>query len=89
MGIFKTRPNPIQEVNFIAERSMPADRQALKNKRMEAAKRIVRASRLHWLQQILDWPLETGSIAGRLSETEIAALRKAAENGKLFFGSSE
>lgn len=68
---------------------MPTERQAQKSKRMEEAKRIVRASRLHWLQQILDWPLEAGSIAGRLNESEVAVLRKAAEDGKLFYGSSE
>lgn len=68
---------------------MPTGRQAKKNERMELAKRMVKDSRLHWLQQLLDWPLEAGSIGSRLNESEIAALRKAAEDGKIFYGSSK
>lgn len=68
---------------------MPTERQAKKNERMAQAKRIVKASRLHWLQQLLDWPLEAGSLGSRLNESEVAVLRKAAEDGKLFYGSSE
>lgn len=68
---------------------MSTERQARKNESMEQAERIVRASRLHWLQQLLDWPLEAGSIASRLNESEVAVLRKAAEDGKLFYGSSK
>ncbi len=44
---------------------MPTERQAKKEERMEKAKRILRASRLHLLQRLLDWPLEAGSIASR------------------------
>lgn len=67
---------------------MPEDRRAVKAKRTEEAGRIVKATTLHWLQQLLDWPLEAGSLANRLSEAEVAALRKAVEEGQLFRGTS-
>lgn len=62
---------------------MPTDRRAVKAKGMEEAGRVVRAARLHWPQQLLDWPLEAGSLANRLTEAEIAALRKAADFAEL------
>lgn len=60
---------------------MPEDRLAVKAKRMEEAGRIIKDARLHWLQQLLDWPLGAGSLANRLIEAEVAALRKAVEGG--------
>ena len=48
----------------------------------------VTALRAHWLKQLLDWPLKDGSLADRLTKAEIAALRKAAKEGKLFHGDS-
>jgi hypothetical protein len=36
---------------------------------------------------VLDWPLKDGPLADRLTKAEIAALRRAAEQGKLFYGS--
>lgn len=68
---------------------MPTSRRADKAKRMQEAQRIARAARLHWLQQLLEWPLEAGSLASRLTETEVAALRRGAEEGKLFYGTSD
>ena len=58
--------------------------------RLEAARKaakMVLALRKHWLNQVLDWPLKDGPLADRLTKAEIAALRRAAEQGKLFYGS--
>lgn len=68
---------------------MPTNRRADKAKRMEQAQITARAARLHWVQQLLDWPLEAGSLASRLTEAEVAALRRGAEEGKLFYGTSD
>lgn len=67
---------------------MPADHRSVKAKRLGEAGGIVSAARLHWLQQLLDWPLEAGVLANHLTEAEIAALRKAVEEGQLFVGTS-
>lgn len=68
---------------------MPTNRRADKAKLTQKAQITVRTARLHWLQQLLDWPLEAGSLASRLTEAEVAALRRGAEEGKLFHGTSE
>jgi hypothetical protein len=56
------------------------------NKRvvLERAAKVVTATRARWLKQLLNWPLEDGLLANRLTKAEIAALGKAAKQGKLF-----
>jgi hypothetical protein len=49
---------------------------------------MVTALRAHWLKQLLDWPLKDGPLGDRLTKAEVAALRKAAKQGKLFYGGS-
>jgi hypothetical protein len=67
---------------------MPTKLRADKVKLIKEVESTVRGARLHWLQQLLDWPLDTDSLAGRLTEAEVAVLRKAAEDGMLFYGTS-
>ena len=68
---------------------MTTNRKANREKLLQETQKMVTALRAHWLQQLLDWPLRNGSIAGRLTKAEVATLRKAAKQGKLFYGTSE
>jgi hypothetical protein len=66
---------------------MPKKGEANKLEAVRKAAKMVLALRKHWLNQVLDWPLKDGPLADRLTKAEIAALRRAAEQGKLFYGS--
>jgi hypothetical protein len=66
---------------------MPKKGEANKFEAERKAAKMVLALRKHWLNQVLDWPLKDGPLADRLTKAEIAALRRAAEQGKLFYGS--
>ena len=68
---------------------MPTNRQANRDKIMQETQIKVTALRVHWLQQLLDWPLEDGSVGSRLTKAEVAVLRRAAEQGKLFHGTAD
>jgi hypothetical protein len=68
---------------------MLTDRQ---NKRLELqreSEKMVAVLRAHWLKQVLNWPLKAGPLADRLTKAEVAALKKAAKQGKLFFGNGK
>lgn len=66
---------------------MPTEREANKLTIREYAEKTVLALRQHWLKQVLDWPLQDGPLAGRLTKAELTSLRRAAKLGKLFNGS--
>lgn len=66
---------------------MPMRREENKREANRKVAKMVMALRKHWLEQVLDWPLKDGSLADRLTKTEVAALRRAAGRGKLFHGS--
>jgi hypothetical protein len=66
---------------------MPKKGKANSLEAQRKAAKMVTALRKHWLNQVLDWPLKDGPLAGRLTNAEVAALRRAAEQGKLFYGS--
>lgn len=65
---------------------MLTDRELKKAAREQEAKKLVTAARVHWLEQLLDWPLKDGRLVERLTKTEVEDLRQAAEQGKLFVG---
>ena len=68
---------------------MPTKRETNKLEIQRNAAKTVAAARKHWLGQLLKWPLKNGPLADRLTKGEIAALRKAASQGKLFYGTSD
>jgi hypothetical protein len=63
---------------------MATNRKVDRERLLQETRIMVTALRVHWLQQLLDWPLRNGSIAGRLTKAEAATLRKAAKQSKLF-----
>jgi hypothetical protein len=63
---------------------MPTDQRNKKAEIIKAATKAVAAARSRWLKQLLGWPLRDGPLVGRLTKAEVAALRKAAQQGKLF-----
>jgi hypothetical protein len=69
------------------EGQMPTKREINRLETQRKAAKMVLALRKHWLKQVLDWPLKDGPLADRLTKAEIAALSKAAKQGKLFYGS--
>jgi hypothetical protein len=69
------------------EEQMPAKREINRLEIQRKATKMVLALRKHWLKQLLNWPLKDGPLAERLTKAEIAALSRAAEQGKLFYGS--
>jgi hypothetical protein len=68
---------------------MPKKREINKLEAQRQAEKMILALRAHWIKQVLDWPLKGGPLADRLTKAENAKLRKAAEQGKLFYGSPQ
>lgn len=66
---------------------MPTKREINRLELQRQSAKLVTALRAHWLKQVLSWPLKDGTLADRLTKAEIAALSKAAKQGKLFYGS--
>ena len=63
---------------------MPTVRGSKKAAGEKVASTAVTLARARWLKQLLNWPLEDGPLAGLLTKAEVAALGKAAKEGKLF-----
>jgi hypothetical protein len=68
---------------------MASEREISRIARQREAEKLVLDLRKHWLGQLLNWPLKDGPLADRLTKGEIAALKKAANQGKRFHGSAK